>query len=185
MSQHGDYLPEDLREIAARLSAARVTPNPLDLDELRQRVHGRARRVAAAPRRRRLASALRMNFVASALTSTLVLTSGAGVVLACTGGGSPPPPPGWSSSCQYNRWWTKTGTWSPGLTVTETWSNNKLKVTITNDPPKPQSKSFTYAFGPNGPSGSATGSITVTAPAGTTTLHVTADGKSYSFTFSY
>jgi hypothetical protein len=59
MSQYGDHLPEDLRDIAARLSAARVRPNPIELDELRQRVERRAARAAASPRRRRGAGARR------------------------------------------------------------------------------------------------------------------------------
>src|SRR5208283_5484895 len=79
MSQFDDQLPEDLRDIAARLSAARVTPTPLELDELRRRVHGRA---ARAPRQRGLAGALRAKAVAGLLTVGLMLTAGAGVVLA-------------------------------------------------------------------------------------------------------
>ncbi len=79
MSQFDDQLPEDLRDIAARLSAARVTPTPLELDELRRRVHGRA---ARAPRQRGLAGALRVKAVAGLLTVGLMLTAGAGVVLA-------------------------------------------------------------------------------------------------------
>ena len=61
MSQYDDHLPEDLRDIAARLSAARVTPNPLELDELRQRVHGRAARAGRPTQRRGLARVVRMN----------------------------------------------------------------------------------------------------------------------------
>jgi len=81
MSQFDEQLPEDLRDIAARLSAARVTPSALELDELRRRVHARS---ARAPRRERrgLAGALRVRAVAGLLTVGLMLTTGAGVVLA-------------------------------------------------------------------------------------------------------
>jgi uncharacterized repeat protein (TIGR02543 family) len=91
MAQFDDQLPEDLRDIAARLHAARVTPTELELDELRRRVHGRARR---APQRRSLAGALRVKGVAALLTMGLMLTTGAGVVFATgsfgTGGSSNP-----------------------------------------------------------------------------------------------
>src|ERR1019366_4382815 len=90
MSQF-DELPEDLRDIAARLLAARVNPSPLELDELRRRVHGRAGRAGRSPQRRGFARVLRTKFVAAMLTVGLVLSSGVGVVLACstiaTGGG--------------------------------------------------------------------------------------------------
>jgi uncharacterized repeat protein (TIGR02543 family) len=79
MSQFDEQLPEDLRDIAARLSAARVTPTALELDELRRRVHARG---ARPPRPRGLAGALRIKAVAGLLTAGLMLTTGAGVVLA-------------------------------------------------------------------------------------------------------
>ena len=183
MSQHGEHLPEDLRDIAARLSAARVRPNPLELDELRQRVDRRAARAAASPRRRRLAGALRMNFVASALTSALVLTSGAGVVLACTGGGQQPPP-GSSSNCEYNQWWTKTGTWPPGLTVTETWKNSVLTLAVTYVPPPHTAYGFKYQFAGKGLVTVTSESITLTAPTVPGSLTVYAGGQTYVFSYT-
>lgn len=188
MSQYDDRLPEDLRDIAARLSAARHTPSPLELDELRQRVHGRIARARRAPKRRGLASVLRMNFVAVLLTTGLVLTSGVGVVLACTGG-PPPPPPGGSSSCQYNKWWTKSGSWTPSkggsLSVTETWQNSKLTVSITYTPPKGGKDGFTYQFS-NGGLVTVTGlSTTVTTTSEPKSLTVVAGGTTYVFTFTY
>jgi uncharacterized repeat protein (TIGR02543 family) len=89
MSQYDDQLPEDLRDIAARLSAARVTPTPLELDELRRRVHGRVGRAGRSPQRRGFAGALRTKLVAVCLTLGLTMTTGVGVVLACDsfGGG--------------------------------------------------------------------------------------------------
>jgi hypothetical protein len=90
MSQHDGQLPEDLRDIADRLFAARVTPSRFELDELYQRVYGRVEGGRSPWRRRRFATVLRMNFVAALLTLGLVLTSGVGVVLASEwfGGGS-------------------------------------------------------------------------------------------------
>src|ERR1700689_2766289 len=94
MSQYDDHLPEDLRDIAERLPAARVTLSPLEADELRRRVHARAGRARRAPRRG-LAHVLRAHLVAVVLTLGLVLTSGVGVVFACDSlGGSGPQPPG-------------------------------------------------------------------------------------------
>jgi hypothetical protein len=81
VSEHDGHLPEDLQDIANRLSAARATPSALELDELRRRVHGRAARRGSAPRRS-LAAALRRNTLVAALTGALVLFSGVGVVIA-------------------------------------------------------------------------------------------------------
>jgi len=188
MSRQEEHFPEDVRDIAARLSAARVEPDALELDELRRRVHGRAQRAARAPRRRGLAHVLRMNFVAVALTTGLVFSSGVGVVLACTGG-APPPPPGSSSSCQYNQWWTKTGSWPSSdkgtLSVTETWSASKLVVTITYVPPKGTAYGFTYQFSGGSSVNVTSESVTVTAPKNTPSLTVTAGGTTYDFTFTY
>ena len=90
MSEHDSQLPEDLRDIAERLSAARVTPSRFELDELYQRVYVRFERGGSPWRGRRFAGVLRMNLVAAVLTVGLVLTSGVGVVLASEwfGGGS-------------------------------------------------------------------------------------------------
>jgi hypothetical protein len=90
MSEHDSQLPEDLRDIAERLSAARVTPSRFELDELYQRVYVRFERGGSPWRGRRFAGVLRMNLVAAVLTLGLVLTSGVGVVLASEwfGGGS-------------------------------------------------------------------------------------------------
>ena len=90
MSEHDSQLPEDLRDIAERLSAARVTPSRFELDELYQRVYVHFERGGSPWRGRRFAGVLRMNLVAAVLTLGLVLTSGVGVVLASEwfGGGS-------------------------------------------------------------------------------------------------
>ena len=90
MSEHESHLPEDLRDIAERLSAARATPSRFELDQLYQRVYARFERGERPWRQRRLAGALRMNLVAALLTLGLMATSGVGVVLASEwfGGGS-------------------------------------------------------------------------------------------------
>ena len=81
MSRFEDQLPEDVREVARRLTEARATFSPLDRDALRTRI-GRSSR-------RRGPGRLRLKSVAGLLTAGLMLTSGAGVVIASSelGGG--------------------------------------------------------------------------------------------------
>ena len=77
MARNEEHLPEDIRDIAARLTEARATLTPLEADELSGRVR---RRVARAPRRG--ARRLRRTSLAAILAAALMLTSGAGAVIA-------------------------------------------------------------------------------------------------------
>ena len=86
MAPFDDQLPEDLRDIAERLTEARATFSPLELDALNGRLR---RRFERSPRSRRFAAGLRMKSVAGLGALGLMLTSGAGVVIASSeiGGG--------------------------------------------------------------------------------------------------
>jgi hypothetical protein len=191
MSNYDDHLPEDLRDIAARLSAARATPNPLELDELRRRVHGRVERAGRSTQRRGLASVLRMNFVAVLLTSGLVFTGGAGVVLASTQGtGYTTSSKGENaSSCQYHNPWSKTyyentlptRTVPAGkLTVSMVWNGSKLTVTISFT-----QNGFSYKYAGGGTVAVSGKSYSGTAPTGTSSLTVTAGGSTFVFPIVY
>src|ERR1700753_75020 len=86
MTNFDEHLPDDVRDIAERLVDARVTLSPFEFDDLRARVQ---RRVSRPSRGRRL-SGLRKSSIAGALAAALMLSSGAGAVIASTsiGGGS-------------------------------------------------------------------------------------------------
>ncbi len=189
MSHHDDHLPEDLRDIAARLSAARVTPNPLELDELRRRVQGRVAGGGSTRQRRGLVRVLRMNFVAVLLTSGLVMTTGVGVVLAsgANGGSISNSYNESASSCQYKKPWSKTYTEWPTkttkLTVNLVWNGTKLTGSINYS----GSGGFTYQFAGSS-AHTVTGtnaSVSFTAPSGTPSLTVTAAGVKYTFPITY
>jgi hypothetical protein len=137
MDRHDDHLPEDLRDVAGRLRESRAQLTPLELDQLRSRVHRRVDR-GAAPRRSRFVAILRMNLVAAALTVGLVLTSGVGAVIASQslGGGTNTfsatnfNHPTNSAGCQYHGPYTWTFTFQSKhhstLTITLTWDCRKL-----------------------------------------------------------
>ena len=184
MSQF-DELPEDLRDIAARLLAARVNPSPLELDELRRRVHGRAGRAGRSPQRRGFARVLRTKFVAAMLTVGLVLSSGVGVVLACStiatggGGGSD-----WTwpvtlqnaSYCQYHPSQTYSYSWHTKhsiLTVVLVWDCKHLTVDIHCGEP------FGFKWGGGGWYDTDLTSYSSTAPDLTSPLSISADGSTY------
>jgi uncharacterized protein YceK len=192
MSQHDDHLPEDLRDIAARLSAARSTPSALELDELRRRVHGRVGRAGRTPQRRSFARVLRMNFVAVMLTMGLVLTSGVGVVLAgqSFGGGGDSNTYGNTSFkgyenaswCQYHGPWssswsgkTKHSSW----TVSVVWDCKHLTVHFSCG------ESFGYKFGNGSTYDIKETSYTTTAPNGASGLTFNTDGSTVTLPFSW
>ena len=78
MTDFNEQLPEDVRDIAERLTEARVALSPLELDELRGRIH---RRVTRSSKRRGMGT-LRRSSLAAILAAALMLTSGAGAVIA-------------------------------------------------------------------------------------------------------
>ncbi len=91
MSDLDDQLPADLRDIAARLVAARVTPSPLELDELRRRVRTRAGRDGVSSRRGLLATMRLTDLAARVLPLGLVLAVAIGVAVggwSAAGGGA-------------------------------------------------------------------------------------------------
>jgi uncharacterized repeat protein (TIGR02543 family) len=193
MGEYDDRFPEDLRDIAARLSAARETPSPLELDELHQRVHARARGGRRSTQRRGLAGTLRTNFVAVALTLGLMSTSGVGVVLASGSfGGSGPDrigrvwfdthfdhrPPPFASFCQYFGKKTSTYTWHTKhsiLTVILFFDCRFLHFHIICGVP------FGYKFGGGPWYDTKLTSYDGTAPINSAGLTITADGSTYSF----
>jgi hypothetical protein len=189
MSQHDEHLPEDLRDIAARLSAARVTPTALELDELRRRVHGRAQR---APQRRGLVRGFGRNVVAVALTSGLLLSSGVGVVLACTDlgrGDGPSSYPSWpiklqnASWCEYNHKWEGHWSWNTRhgkVYVTVDWDCKHLTGTITCN-----SRPISWQWGGGGYGDVNLTSVSTNGPSGSTWLKVTADGTTGVANFTY
>ena len=187
MSHHDDQLPEDIRDIAARLSAARVTPSPLELDELRQRARGRIARGARAPQQRGFARVLRMNFVAALLTAGLVMTTGVGVVLAsgATNGALSTSQTESASSCQYHKPWSKTYSEWPKkggtLTITLVWDGTKLTGSIKYT----GSGGFTYQFAGSSSHSVSGSSTSFTAPTGTPSLSVTAGSSTYVFPIVY
>jgi hypothetical protein len=185
MSQDDGRLPEDLHDIAARLSAARVMPSALELDELRRR----ARRAQVRPSiaRSGLTSALRSKFVAVALTLGLVGTSGVGVGLAFgdLGGGSNT----FQTTSLHDKYVndicvSKSGTYSwklkrGTLTVLWLWDCHHMTVHFACNEP------FRWKFG-SGPWDEATlTSFSVTAPTGTPELTLSADGSTYALPFSW
>lgn len=86
MARFDDAFPEDVRDIAERLSESRATFTALELDGLNGRLR---RRFERTPRRRSLVARMRAKWVASLLALGLLLTSGAGIVIASSaiGGG--------------------------------------------------------------------------------------------------
>jgi hypothetical protein len=181
MRRYDNQLPEDLRGIAERLTAARVTPSEFELDALRQRVHARAQHMAAARRSRGAA----VVSAGGALTVGLVLASGGGVAIAggatntIFGGGG-----GVQSAalCENSNPWTKSYKYEPKagdpLTVTLTWSGIKLEAALD------YTGSYTYQFA-GGLVHTASGPVSVTAPNGATSLKIVANGQTETITITY
>jgi hypothetical protein len=192
MSRHEGELPEDLRDIAARLSAARVTPSRLELDDLCRRVYARVERAEGSPRRGRLVGRLRMNFAAVMLTLGLVLTSGAGVVLASgsLGGGDSNTFHTLSfkgddySTCyvEHEGSWSSTYSWKTKhstLYMTVVWDCRNVTIHVTCGDPT----TYKWESGPSYDSKHT--SYVTTAAGGTKTFSVTADGSTHTVPFSY
>jgi hypothetical protein len=123
-----------------------------------------------------------MNLVAGALTGGLVLTSGAGVVLAQ----SLDTPP--ASSCQYSTPYTqeiyKNPTKGSVVGVGFDWNGKSLTYVISYSGGTP-TNSFKYQFA-GGPLETGTNEVTgIAGPIGTKTLTVTAGGVTYTYPISY
>lgn len=183
MDHREQQRPDDVREIAARLTAARETLSPHELDDLRRRV---GRRVGRGPRRGRLAR-WRTKWVAAVLATGLMLTTGAGVVIACSsiGGGSNTYDPisfhnmRDASFCQYRGPFTRTYTIKTRhgiLVVVIVWDCRHLTIHFVYGDP------FSWRWNGGGPWSS---SFDATAPNDVSGLTVSTDGTSYSFPFSW
>ena len=189
MSRHDGQLPEDLRDIAERLLAARATPSPLELDELRRRVLGRVEPGRSSPQRGRFARVLRVNVVAAVLTVGLVLTSGVGVVLASEwfGGGSNTYQTvsfkgGEDAACiaDHSGSWSSNYSWKTHdstLHVTAVWDCKDLTVHVTCGTP------ISYEWANGKWYDTKSESYTTTASGGTSAISVRADGSTQTLSF--
>jgi hypothetical protein len=128
-------LPDDLREVEDLLRANRASMNPVEADELQQRV---VKRVSSGSRGRGRFARLRRHGVVIALTGGLMLTAGTSAVLATgsTGGytstnwNHPPD----SSGCQYHPSWSFTWSFTKNgstITITVSYDCKTGKFTIT------------------------------------------------------
>lgn len=198
MTDFDEHIPEDLRDIAERLTEARAGFTPLELDELRTRVHRRVSR----PARRRGMGAFRRTSLAAILAAALMLSSGAGAVIAAGyfGGGSQVFQTTSfrhdrdASYCQYHGPVTITRvipTFFGLLIVTITFDCGRVISVHINFIPFPfphghgHGLGFGWQFG-NGPLQTTSGtSVSTTAPTGTTGMTITSNGSNYTLPFSY
>jgi hypothetical protein len=213
MDRNDDRLPEDLdslRDVAEQLVQARAAFTPLELDELRGRIE---RRVVRAPRAKRFVNRLRLNSIAGMAALGLMLSSGAGVVIAATSFGDSQ---GRGDSfgnnfgrtfgdtdfhhmrdasyCQYHGPFTKTivihvqdGT----LIITLVFDCGHLSVHVQFIPDHSfrhgrdhHGDDFDSRFG-NGQNQSWSGSWDSNAPTGTPSMTVSGDGGTYTVPFSW
>ncbi len=190
MSQHDGQLPDDLRDISARLSAARFQPTGTDLDQLQDRIQERVARTAGPRRRRRSTWSRPMRLAAGALTTGLALSSGAGIVLATESFGSHgdrdgswswPSPPKIASACQYRLPWTYTRDWQTShgfLKVLWVWDCKRLWIHIEC------SGGFGYKWFNGGWNDIDLTSYTLTDPGSGTPLSIDTDGTTFNFAIS-
>jgi hypothetical protein len=82
MGHNEEHLPEDVRDIAERLTESRASFTPIELDGLRERLKRRLGQ--GSPSHGRRLSRLRMKSIAGVAAIGLMLTAGAGVVIAGT-----------------------------------------------------------------------------------------------------
>jgi len=196
MSHFDEHLPEDVRDIAERLTEARVTLSPLELDELRGRVQ---RRVARSPKPRHLGG-LRRGWLAGLLAATLMLSSGVGVVLAGSSlGGGSQTFAGFSfrhdrdsSYCQYHGPVTITRefpTFFGIFVITITYDcRHIISIHITFIPfphGHGHDHDFFWRFGDGPEQGGNGSSVSTTAPTGTTGITIIQGNQSYTLPFSF
>jgi len=183
MARFDDQLPDDVREIAKRLSASRATFTALELDELRQRVQRRAER---APRNRGWLARVHARWVAVLLATGLALSSGAGVVIACEsvgGGGQTFDTTSFhdmrdASWCQYHGPYTQVlhiNTRHGVITIVIVWDCRHLQVHFDGGFP------FDWRFDGGGWNHDSD----ATAPDGTGGMTVSVDGSTYTVPFAW
>ena len=187
MDGFDERIPDDLRDIAERLSKSRAAFSPLELDELRGSL---ASRVGRAPARR--FRGLRMRSAAGLVAAALMLTSGAGVVIAsqALGGG----PHTFSDSfgsgnnnaanCQYHGRHEKT------IFITTTGhGQGRIMVIITSDCHHLRfhinfpAQDFNYGFD-SGSRQSAFSAANGVVPSGANTLFIGVGSATYSVSLS-
>ena len=200
MGHFDEHLPEDVREIAERLTQARATLSPLESDELRGRIHRRSTR---APRVRRTGR-FRRSSLAAILAAALMLSCSAGAVIAAGyfGGNDG----GFryvfqelsfahdhdASYCQYHGPITVTRyipTPFGVFIVTITYDCGRvIDVHISFIPFSPHGHAippFFWRFD-NGPQQTANGtSVSTTAPTATTAMTITENGATYTLPFDF
>lgn len=183
MARRHRQLPEDLLDIAQRLSMARETLSAIESDELRQRVQ-RAVQLAPGSQRRSVAT-VPMGLIAAPLTVSLVLASGVGVALAggSQNGGSQGGD-GNAGNCQYNGSWTKSYSWwvtkKWELQESLTWNGKDLTAYISYTEP-----SWSYKWGSGSTYNIKGTSYTATAPYKTPSLTVNANGAPYTVSITW
>ena len=193
MDPYEDHLPEDLRDIAERLVEARASFSPLELDELHVRIGRRGHR---APRPSGIGARLRRNSIAGLAAAGLMLTSGAGAVIASTSLGSSGD--GNSFSNSFDNTFGETGFhdtkdasdceyWGP-FSKTYVLDHGTVDVTFVQDCDDPNvyvhcDGGFDWKFG-DGPNHYATDSWTGTVPTGTSGMTLSVHGSTYTLPVS-
>jgi RNA polymerase sigma factor (sigma-70 family) len=189
-----DHLPDDPRDIAQRIAAARATLTPLESEEL----HGRIRRrVRQGSHHGGVASRLRRSSIAGLAAAGLILASGAGAVIASTSlGGSRGAGDGLSnelnktfsetgfhnstaaSDCAFTEPYSKTYVVNHGtMDITFVQGCEELNVDVESD------GGFAWRFD-NGPDHYAKRSWTGIVPAGTSGMTVSTHGSTYTLPLS-
>jgi len=183
MARFDDQLPDDVRDIAEGLSASRATFTRLELDELRQRIQ---RRAEHAPRHRGLRAGMHARWVAVLLAAGLLLSSGAGAVIAGESVGGGYQTFGETSFyhsrdaswCQYHGPFTKVihiTTRRGTITIIIVWDCRHAHVHFEGGFP------FDWRFGNGGWNHGSDGD----APDGTSGVTVSVDGSTYTLPFGW
>jgi hypothetical protein len=184
MDRDEHNLPDDLREVEDLLRSSRPSMNPIEADELQQKV---VSRLDNGKRRTGRFARLRRHGVVVALTGGLMLTAGTSAVLATgTTGGTTTTnwnhPPD-SSGCQYHPSWSFSWSYTKnGSTITITVSydckTGKFTVTITCNKPI----TYYYCNGKKVTVPGSTKTQTFVLDSGTHTITVNAGGVTNTWT---